>query len=175
MTHRRTHTVRETGSLPPQAQSAHPLEEESVPHLRPMQETDLVQVAQIEQHAFPDPWPVETFRTCLKAGLCCWVLARHSIINAYGIMAFKADTAHVMNLCVRPESQRQGLGRQMLAHLLALARNRQATTALLEVRVSNRAAIALYEAMGFTTVRVRKAYYRMAQGREDALVMACHL
>jgi ribosomal-protein-alanine N-acetyltransferase len=140
-----------------------------------MQETDLVQVAQIEQCAFPDPWPIETFRTCLQAGLCCWVLARHSSIDAYGIMALKTDTAHIMNLCVRPESQRQGLGRQMLAHLLALARSRQATTVLLEVRVSNRAAIALYEAMGFTTVRVRKAYYRTAQGREDALVMACHL
>ena len=167
--------MRETDNPPSQAQMAHPLEEKPIPHLRPMQATDLVQVAQIEQHAFPDPWPIETFRTCLQAGLCCWVLARHSIIDAYGILAFKADTAHIMNLCVRPESQRQGLGRQMLAHLLALARNRQATTALLEVRVSNRAAIALYEAMGFTTVRVRKAYYHMAQGREDALVMACHL
>ena len=175
MTHRRTHTVRETGSLPPQAQAAHPLEEETIPHLRPMREKDLAQVAQIEQHAFPDPWPIETFRTCLQAGLYCWVLTRHSIIEAYGIMALKADTAHILNLCVRPESQRQGLGRQMLAHLLALARSCQATTALLEVRVSNRAAIALYEAMGFTTVRVRKAYYRTAQGREDALVMACHL
>jgi ribosomal-protein-alanine N-acetyltransferase len=140
-----------------------------------MQETDLPQVVQIEQRAFPDPWTIEAFRTCLHAGLCCWVLARHSVIDAYGIMAFGADTVHILNLCVRPESRRQGLGRQVLAHLLALARSRQATTALLEVRVSNHAAIALYEAMGFTTVRVRKGYYRMAQGREDALVMACHL
>jgi hypothetical protein len=46
MTRRRTHTVRETGSLPPQAQAAHPLEEESIPHLRPMREKDLAQVAQ---------------------------------------------------------------------------------------------------------------------------------
>ena len=175
MTRRNPHTVRETGNLPPQAQRGHALEEGTLPHLRPMQEADLSQVAQIEQHAFPDPWTLETFRTCLRAGLCCWVLARHRVIDAYGIMAFAADTAHIMNLCVRPESQRQGLGRQMLTHLLALARNRRTTTALLEVRASNHAAIALYEAMGFTTVRVRKAYYRTAQGREDALVMACHL
>jgi len=43
----------------------------------------------------------------------------------------------------------------------------------LEVRASNRAAIALYEKCGFNCIGKRSAYYRYPT--EDALVMLCEL
>jgi ribosomal-protein-alanine N-acetyltransferase len=45
--------------------------------------------------------------------------------------------------------------------------------ATLEVRPSNRAALALYERFGFRKVAVRKNYYH--NDREDALVLAVAL
>jgi ribosomal-protein-alanine N-acetyltransferase len=45
----------------------------------------------------------------------------------------------------------------------------------LEVRASNHAAIQLYSAYGFHQVGRRPHYYRLPDGREDALVMARHL
>jgi ribosomal protein S18 acetylase RimI-like enzyme len=60
---------------------------------------------------------------------------------------------------------------QSLGHLLARARTQQAEAAVLEVRPSHRVARKLYRSMDFRVIGVRKAYYRAARGREDALVM----
>jgi ribosomal-protein-alanine N-acetyltransferase len=60
----------------------------------------------------------------------------------------------------------------LLEHLLTLALAANATIVLLEVRKSNKAAIALYEKYGFKRLGVRKGYYPAANGREDALVLA---
>ena len=145
--------------------------EETVFGLRPMQESDLAPVAHIEARTYPCPWTEEYFRDCLQAGLCCWLLERNGVIEAYSVMSIEADTAHILNLCVRPAVQRRGLGRRMITHLLGVARNHQAKTACLEVRASNLPARQLYQSMGFTPVEVQMGYYRLAQGSEDALMM----
>jgi [ribosomal protein S18]-alanine N-acetyltransferase len=145
--------------------------EETLLRLQSMQASDLPQVVQIEQGAFPFPWSTEAFHMCLQAGVCCWVLERHGVVEAYGVMSIEADKAHILNLCVRPASQRRGLGSKLLAHLLTLARSSQADPAVLEVRPSNVAALKLYKSMGFNVVGMRKRYYEAVQGREDALIM----
>jgi ribosomal-protein-alanine N-acetyltransferase len=42
----------------------------------------------------------------------------------------------------------------------------------LEVRPSNKAAIALYESEGFVEIGTRKDYYSSAGDKEDALILA---
>lgn len=138
----------------------------------PMQPAHLPQVLEIERRAYAFPWSENIFRDCLKAGYSAWVLcAADGSINGYTLMNMAVDEAHVLNLCVDPEYQRFGLGHKLLKHLMKLARAAQATIILLEVRKSNRAAIALYESMGFQRLGVRKSYYPAADGREDALVL----
>ena len=80
-----------------------------------------------------------------------------------------------MNICVTPESQGRGLGRELLSHLLDLAKEYGASIALLEVRPSNNIAVGLYESMGFSEVGRRKAYYPGEKSREDALIFALDL
>ncbi|MCV4639753.1 GNAT family N-acetyltransferase, partial [Escherichia coli] len=63
----------------------------------------------------------------------------------------------------------QGVGRQVLDHVLEVAKKTGCSLATLEVRRSNRPAIALYERAGFKTVHVRARYYQ--DDGEDALVM----
>ena len=55
----------------------------------------------------------------------------------------------------------------MLEHAIALG----AAVMFLEVRASNAAAIALYERASFVGVNVRRGYYPVENGREDAVIM----
>lgn len=140
--------------------------------LRPMLEEDLPAVLEIEQAAYEFPWSENVFRDCLRVGYCCWVLERDAHIQAYGIMSVGVGESHILNLCVRPEAQGQGLGSTMLHYLLDLARRHRADTAFLEVRPSNGAALRLYNRAGFTEVGMRRRYYPATDGREDALILA---
>ena len=80
--------------------------------------------------------------------------------------------AHLLNICVEPGWQGHGLGRRLLRRMLRIARERDADTMFLEVRVSNKAAQGLYEAEGFAEVGRRRDYYPARYGREDAIVYA---
>jgi ribosomal-protein-alanine N-acetyltransferase len=70
--------------------------------------------------------------------------------------------AELLNLAVRPEARRRGLGRALLALLAG-------RKVWLEVRESNQAAIRFYESQGFRVYGRRRQYYR--QPVEDAVLM----
>ena len=143
--------------------------------LRSMQKADIFEIAQIEQRGFPDPWPEKSFQDCLHLGYDCRVLEQNFVIQAYGVMVVENGGAHILNLCVRSELRRKGLGRILLDHLLDLARASGTNTMFLEVRSSNLPAIQLYESIGFSQIGVRRGYYPGSDGDEDAIVMALHL
>jgi ribosomal-protein-alanine N-acetyltransferase len=140
--------------------------------LRPMREMDVEAVAAVEIEAYEFPWSAGIFLDCLRVGYCCWVCMLGRELVGYGVMSVAVGESHILNLCVRPDMQRKGLGRKLLEYLLGIARGHHADTVFLEVRPSNRAAIALYSAMGFNQVGVRRAYYPARRGREDALILA---
>ncbi len=142
---------------------------------RDMTDADLPQVVPIERRAYPFPWPTDFFRHCLYEGFVCRILEQEGKILGYGIMMFKEDQAHILNLCVRPEFQHRGHGTRLLRHLLDIAREQRARYALLEVRPSNFAARTLYQRMGFARSGVRKNYYPATGGHEDAIVMTREL
>lgn len=142
---------------------------------RSMTEADLLQIMEIERRAYPYPWTPGILRDCLRVGYACWVYEVDAVIHAYGVMSVAAGEAHILNLCVRTESQGQGLGGKMLTQLIALARRHGADTLLLEVRPSNLSALRLYQRQGFNEVGTRKNYYPAEQGREDALILALAL
>jgi ribosomal-protein-alanine N-acetyltransferase len=144
--------------------------------IRPLQASDLQQVLVVERRAYPFPWSEGIFRDCLRAGYSAWVLVDESdTVRGHAFMSMAVDEAHVLNLCVDPALQRQGHGRRLLVHLIALARAANATIVLLEVRKSNDAAIRLYDAQGFKRLGVRRNYYPAEGGREDALVLGFDL
>ncbi len=138
---------------------------------RPMKDNDLMAIMEVERRAYPFPWTLGIFRDCLRVGYNCWVWERNSCIEAYGVISIGAGECHILNLCVRPESRGQGLGRLLLEHLIEQARARKVETMLLEVRPSNTAALALYQRLGFNEMGLRKNYYPAEKGREDALIL----
>ncbi len=142
--------------------------------LRKMNKTDLAQIVAIEKDSYRFPWSEDIFRDCLKAKYDCWVCELDEMILGYSILSMAVGEAHILNICVSPNEQNQGIGRKMLENLINIAR-REAETVFLEVRPSNEIAINLYLAMGFNEIGVRKGYYPAENGREDALMLALQL
>jgi ribosomal-protein-alanine N-acetyltransferase len=144
--------------------------------MRPMEKEDLSQVMAIEETVYPFPWTLGIFRDCLRVGYCCWVLTLDQQVIGYGVMSVVIDESHILNISINPKQQGRGLGMKLLSRLLKIARQHGAETAYLEVRRSNRAAIGLYQKLGFVEVGQRRNYYPdRNQNREDALVMSVEL
>lgn len=137
-----------------------------------MTHRDLPAVIAIERAAYEFPWSEGILRDCVRVGYSCWVYDLERDIQAYGVMSIAAGECHLLNLCVRPQSQGQGIGRALLRNLIGTARRRSVDTVVLEVRVSNQPAIRLYQSEGFNTLGMRNAYYPSHGGREDAMLMA---
>lgn len=139
--------------------------------MRPMAPHDLSAVIEIERQAYEFPWTEGIFRDCLRVGYHCRVALRDDIVLGYGVMSLGAGECHLLNICVRPGYQAQGIGRYIITELLANARVNHVTMAFLEVRRSNTVAYRLYSGLGFDEVGVRKNYYPARRGREDALLL----
>ena len=142
------------------------------PLLRPMSGLDLPAVLETEESAYEFPWTLAIFRDCLRVGCECYVFETPQRLLGHGIMSLAAGECHILNICIRPEYQRQGLGESLVTFLLDIARYKNVRAALLEVRASNTAAYHLYMKLGFDEVGVRKNYYPARGGREDAIILA---
>lgn len=143
--------------------------------LRPMTQADLPRVAALERESYVFPWNDQIFADCLRVGYHCVVVETPAGVSGYGVLSMGAGEAHVLNICVAERLRRRGVGRGLLLALLAHARDRGIRDAFLEVRRSNRAAIALYHDLGFECVGQRRGYYQAHGGREDALVYRLEL
>lgn len=143
--------------------------------LRPMQMDDLDAVMAIEPTIYSHPWTRGNFSDSLNSGYSAWVLELNQKMIGYALLMMVLDEAHLLNLSIAKDQQKQGLGRYLLEHMLQIAKNHRAANMFLEVRPSNISAIALYENMGFCEMAVRRGYYPAHNGREDAVLMGLAL
>lgn len=133
---------------------------------------DVDAVHQIELREYEFPWSQMVFLNCLEADYECWLLCEADEIIGYGMVAIGAGECHVLNICIVFAHQNKGHGRAFLRFLVNQAASLGAHTVFLEVRASNSQALHLYESENFKQIGVRKKYYPMYDGREDAMVMA---
>lgn len=140
--------------------------------IRKMTKHDIADVMAVEERAYTHPWTEGILRDCIRVGYSCWVCEMAGELVGHAVMSTAIGEAHLLNLCIDPEQQRQGIGRRMLHRLLRMAQERQADTMFLEVRSSNHPARQLYEAEGFTEIGDRRGYYPAHGGREDAILYA---
>lgn len=91
------------------------------------------------------------------------------IIGFSGIWMM-AGEAHITNIAVREQYQRQGIGELLLVSTIDLSREQQAEMMTLEVRESNKIAQNLYSKYGFKQTGIRRGYY--LDNREDAIIMS---
>ncbi len=140
--------------------------------IRPLSLRDLAEVEDIERSSYATPWSRSMFAGELTkpSSICLGAFADDgSRLVGYAIVSRYVDAWHVMNLAVAPSSRRRGVARALLERLFELTAAEIRRGYTLEVRVSNTAAIKLYEAAGFKPRGVRRGYY--TDNREDALIM----
>ncbi len=152
------------------------VERKDLMKLRKMRVEDISAVLEIEAKNYNFPWSESIFGDCLKSlSYSCWVCAELDVVVGYSIVSMAVGEAHIMNICVDPAIQKQGVGSKLLENMIELAR-KKAETIFLEVRPSNQRAIALYKKRGFNEIGVRKGYYPVENGvREDAVMLALDL
>ena len=82
---------------------------------------------------------------------------------------FMVDETHIVTIAVRESERRKGIGELLLLAAYDLSHERGLHVLTLECRVSNTAALALYEKYGFQRLGIRKRYY--TDNNEDAVIM----
>lgn len=87
------------------------------------------------------------------------VASRRGDIAGFAIMQFGERLAHLLLLAVEPRRQRAGIGSAMLAWLEKSCRTAGIEEIGLEVRATNRAALAFYRARGFRAAGRINGYY----------------
>jgi ribosomal-protein-alanine N-acetyltransferase len=135
---------------------------------------DLDQIIAIENVSFPTPWPMRIFEREIEAQNSYKRVVRFSgSVVAYIVTWTIYDEVHILNIAVHPDFRNIGLGEMLLRDCLGYSYDKGLKLAVLEVRISNKSAIRLYEKIGFKTMRVRKKYY--TDTGEDAYVMMYEL
>jgi ribosomal-protein-alanine N-acetyltransferase len=133
---------------------------------------DLNAIEEIEQASYPTPWSRSMFAGELAkpSSICLGAVdgATDELVG-YLIISRYVDAWHVMNIAVGPDHRRRGIARGLMERLFEVTARDARRGYTLEVRVSNDAAIQLYEALGFRARGIRRGYY--TDNREDALIM----
>jgi ribosomal-protein-alanine N-acetyltransferase len=133
---------------------------------------DLNKIEEIERTSYPTPWSRSMFAGELAkpSSICLGAIDVESDhLVGYLIISRYVDAWHVMNLAVANGYRRRGIATRLMERLFELTASDGRRGYTLEVRVSNEAAIKLYEALGFRPRGIRRGYY--TDNREDALIM----
>ena len=135
---------------------------------------DLSEIEEIERRSYPTPWSRSMFAGELAkpSSICLGAFeadAEDGALVGYLIVSRYVDAWHVMNVAVDPDHRGRSVATMLLERLFDLTADDARRGYTLEVRVTNRNAIQLYERLGFSSRGVRRGYY--TDNREDALIM----
>ena len=135
-----------------------------------VQNKDINEIAEIEKACFSSPWSKSLLEDATKNENSYFfkAIANGKIVGYSGIYVV-LNEGYVYNNAVLKEFRSQGFGAALTNKLLQIAENLHLEFLSLEVRVSNTAAIHLYEKHNFKKVGIRKAFY--TNPTEDALIM----
>ena len=86
--------------------------------------------------------------------------AEQAVVRGYAGFWYDGEDAELMTIGVGKAHQRQGIAAALLKTLIDKAKRQGAARMLLEVRVDNDPALALYQRFGFERMGLRKRYYQ---------------
>jgi [ribosomal protein S18]-alanine N-acetyltransferase len=150
----------------------------STVQIMPATLADLPDLLRLEEACFSAPWTRKMLEAELTGNqFAHFLVARETAKSAtsdgpiVGSLCFWIvfEEVRLMNLAVAEEMRRRGIGAALVGSALRIGLIQAATRAVLEVRASNDAALALYRRFGFTQVSIRPSYY--SNPVEDAVLM----
>lgn len=134
--------------------------------VRPVRAEDLKTIHQLEDASFKDPFPPYFIDQLADVNPNTFLvaLAGNQVVG-YAVVDNWTDHQHLVSIAVRADSRRRGVAQTLLEQLFERLRPGPFR---LELRRSNKAALALYQKNGFVLTGIAHSYY--ADG-EDALQM----
>ena len=139
--------------------------------IRRMELKDVDRISELEAVAFSMPWHKESFIEMIENPDAIYVVALVDDIpvGVCGIRSIVGE-GDISNVVVDPDFRRRGIAKAMLEKAMEIGQRDYGIGAFtLEVRVSNQAAIGLYEGLGFKGEGIRPGFYDLPD--EDALIM----
>lgn len=140
--------------------------------IRTMRIEDVEDIFVIEQKCFSRPWTKEALAAVVEDEKASYLVAvdkktSHVVgyVGAYIIL----DEADINQVAVLEDYRRCGIATALMQDFMQKMKERNIRAITLEARVGNKAAIALYEKIGFRTEGIRKKFYEAPV--EDACIM----
>jgi len=137
--------------------------------IRQIRADDISQIITIEHESFHNPYPEDIITFLYERYRTTFLVAEQGgTVLGYiaGITSWREG--HIVSLAVLPAWRRKGIASQLVEELYRIFRKYGKKRVKLEVRLSNKAAIALYENLGFERRKIVKKYY---EDGEDAVMM----
>lgn len=145
---------------------------EATHRIRSADASDLDAIMAIEHASFgASAWDRETMRAEIGSEWGRYILAEDADGATLGYAGLRAVGVEgdVQTIAVDADARGRGIGRALLAELLAEAQRRGVRELFLEVRADNPVARSLYASVGFVDIGVRPRYYQPED--VDAVVM----
>ncbi len=150
-----------------------------MPAIRPGEPADAAQMARLDAAASPWPWSeAQYLRSCTPVAdnrERALLLEADGELQGLVVFAREFDDGSIYNIVVAATARRRGYGLLLLEAAVSALVATGARRCLLEVRKSNTAARRLYAAFGFEVDGLRRNYYPLPAGREDAILMSLDL
>jgi ribosomal-protein-alanine N-acetyltransferase len=120
---------------------------------------DINPVLTIERLAYDYPWSQAKFSDSLNnpKTLASLLIIDEQVLG-YFVAIHTLDSADLLNICIHPNYQQQGLGAQLFDHLIQQLQTLSVDTVFIEVRTSNKSAPFFYQKLGFKVIDSRKKY-----------------
>ncbi len=142
--------------------------------IRDLRPGDVPAVVAIERASFTTPWSEILFRNEIyKPRSLPKVAIIEDKIVGYICSNYLLDEGHILNVTVHPDFRKQGIASLLVHGITDLLNKEGCCVIYLEVRISNEAALRMYEKAGFRIISARKAYYSLPI--EDAVIMSLQL
>lgn len=137
---------------------------------REMRREDVPFISRLEEETFSMPWSAASFLQMIEKEDTAYFVAEEDgqLLGGCGLLLI-AGEGNITNVVVTPEARRRGVATGLLRYLMEKGDRAGLTAYTFEVRVSNAAAIGLYEKLGFVSEGIRPDFYE--KPTEDAVIM----
>jgi ribosomal-protein-alanine N-acetyltransferase len=130
---------------------------------------DINPVLTIERLIYDSPWSQAKFTDSLNnPKTLASLLTIDEQVLGYFVATHSSDSVDLLNICIHPEHQHQGLGTQLFDYLTQQIQTLNLNTIFIEVRASNKSTLLFYQKLGFKVIDSRKKYY---SNGEDAKIL----
>ena len=121
---------------------------------------DINPVLTIERLIYDSPWSQAKFTDSLNnPKTLASLLTIDEQVLGYFVATHSSDSVDLLNICIHPEHQHQGLGTQLFDYLTQQIQTLNLNTIFIEVRASNKSTLLFYQKLGFKVIDSRKKYY----------------